>query len=149
MIRWSNRILFGMNALLLGGFVLFIAFRGVSPVHDGIEYKDLIAIILSAVAVLLAAVTIFVAVVAIWGYNSIREESINAAVKAARDVAQTTASREALAVLKFSSEAGQPDEEDELAAALKSGGRKGAATQPKRDPGKARPVRTGKTGGAG
>jgi hypothetical protein len=82
-------------------------------------------------------------------YNSIREESISAAVKAARDVAQTTSSREALSMLKVYGGAGQPDETNELAAALKSGGRKRTAAQPRRDPGKARRVRAGKLGGDG
>lgn len=143
--------------MLLAGVLLFIGFRGVSPVHDGIEYKDLFAIILTAVAVLLAAVTIFVAVVAIWGYNSIREESVKAAIKAAEveagkvatTVAQAAASREALTLFKLLDGAGNPGATNELAAALKSGGGKRTAAKPNSNPGKARRGRTGSLGGAG
>jgi len=41
---------------------------------DGIEYKDLITIILTALAVMIAVGTVVIAIMAIWGYKSISDE---------------------------------------------------------------------------
>lgn len=134
MTRWVNRILLFLNVCALIIAFLYFGFHGIYSVDHGIEYKDLVTIILTAIAVLLAAVTLFVAAMAIWGYNSIREESVKAAVKAAdakaaeiaKNVAESVASREAIAMLNTMQGAGQPGTEDELAVALRSVDGKGS-----------------------
>ena len=130
MIKWGNRILFSVNILALVVALLYFGWKPLVPGHENIEYKDLIAIILTALAVLLAAVTLFVAAMAIWGYNSIRQESVRAAVSAAeaeatrvaKNTAQAVASREAIAMLGVLKGDGKPNADDELAAALQSEG---------------------------
>ena len=124
MIRWANRILLMMNAILLVFGLLYFGFRGLDLHPNGIEYKDLITIILTAIAVLLASVTIFVALMAIWGYSTIRDAAEKAAREVATDVAQTVAAREAQAILALSGgSVSAPDmkEEDELTRALQAG----------------------------
>lgn len=129
MIRWANQLLLFVNVLALFAAVFYFGLQPLKANHDGIEYKDLVTIILAAVAVVLAAVTLFVAVMAIWGYNSIREESVKAAVREAvkaaeaeaKNTAQVVASREAVAMLDVLKGDGKPEAEDELAAALRVG----------------------------
>ena len=141
MTRWGNRVLLFLNIVLLLGSILYF---GTHPLHksdDGIEYKDLISIILSVLAVILGALTIFVAVLAIWGYNSIREESFRAAGVAAeataRKVAEEVTPREVLRMWKAMG-LGKPGEENELASALQSGDGSGeVGGEPHRDPGEA------------
>lgn len=58
---------------------------------NGIEFKDLITIVLTAIAVLLAAVTIIIALLAFWGYSSIREAAVKSAQETAKRVAETVA----------------------------------------------------------
>lgn len=125
MIRWANRILLMMNAILIVFGLLYFGFHGLDLHPNGIEYKDLITIILTAIAVLLASVTIFVALMAIWGYTSIREAAEKSAREVATDVAQTVAAREAQTISRLSGGMAQaPDikEEDELTRALQAGG---------------------------
>jgi hypothetical protein len=59
MTRWVNRILLFLNACALIIAFLYFGFHGIYLVDHGIEYKDLVTIILTAIAVLLAAVTLF------------------------------------------------------------------------------------------
>jgi hypothetical protein len=66
--------------------LVFFVSRGTTP-SNGIEYKDIISLLLTAITVVLAALAIGIAVLAIWGYNSIRES----AERAAGDVAERTA----------------------------------------------------------
>lgn len=108
-INWAFTF---VNVSLFGVAAFYIATRGLAQNPQGFEYKDLIAIILTALAVVLAAVTLFVALIAIWGYNAIREAAQIAARDAAkdiarvvaRDVAQAVATREAQGALALSSE---------------------------------------------
>ena len=129
MARWANRILFALNGI---GLIAIIAYFGMHQlVQDDpkIEYKDLITIVLAALAVILATVTLFIAAMAIWGYNSIRDESVKAAVKAAEveagkvaaNVASSVASRSAVAIKAATREGAEVENVDELVSALQSG----------------------------
>jgi hypothetical protein len=120
--KWANRVLFFCNAVVLAVAVLYFGLHPLKSGIESIESKDLITIVLGAVAVLLAAVTIFIAVLAIWGYNSIREESVKAAVaaaeKEARNTAEAVASRESVTMLGVVKNKKDPENDDELANAL-------------------------------
>ena len=129
MTRWANRILVALNIIGLTAIVLYFGSHRLVQDDPNIEYKDLITIILTALAVLLAAVTLFVAAMAIWGYNSIRDESVKAAKKAAEaearivatNVASSVASRSAVAIKAVTEEGSASTDVDELVAALQSG----------------------------
>lgn len=119
MIRWANRILFTLNAILLVFAAFYLGHHRLGFGDGEIEYKDLITIILTAVAVLLAAVTIFVALMAIWGYNSLRDEATRVAVKTAANVARVVAARESVTMSGVVTRDGEADDIDELAVALR------------------------------
>ena len=124
MARWANRILLLLNVIALMIAIRYFGLWPLLPNTDGIEYKDLITIILAALAVILAAVTIFIAVMAVWGYNAIRESAEKAAREVAKDVAQTVAAREAESLNSLSGgRAPAPDieVEEELTKALQTG----------------------------
>jgi hypothetical protein len=130
----ANRALLVVNIGLVIVVLYFLGTRGLGLPASNFEYKDLIAIILTALAVILAAVTIFVAGLAIWGYTTIRESAERAAVATAEeaaklvaaDVARATASREAPEAVRLylaaaGSEAPNAADVDGLAASLKEG----------------------------
>lgn len=137
--QWGNRLLLFLNIALLLVLGAYLGTRGFSQPSAGWEYKDLVAVLLTAVGVLLAATTLFVGILAIWGYTTIRESaerSANATAEAAAkavaaDVARAVASREALeAVRLHMQQAGGAaigaEELDALTEALKAGGETGS-----------------------
>lgn len=104
---------------------------GLLPVPPpGVEYKDLITIILTAVAVLLAAVTVIIALLAFWGYNSIRESAEKVAKETAERVAARTAEPVAARVaLQVAERArGVPPPNDGVTSALAEGPTGGATS---------------------
>lgn len=73
-------------------FVLYILKTSGGPIgHGGIEYKDFISIILTALAALLAILAIFIGALAIWGYTTIKQAAIDAAIPAAEAKADESA----------------------------------------------------------
>ena len=115
--RWGNRALFFMNLSLCIMFLWIFSTRSLTP-STGIEYKDLIVIVLTAVAVLLAAVTLFVGALAIYGYATLRDLAERTAKDTAERVAPAAAAREAEVILHQQG-IGQPT--PDLVAELQSG----------------------------
>ncbi|MBI5264612.1 MAG: hypothetical protein HY852_22690 [Bradyrhizobium sp.] len=100
----------------LGILVLYFLSRGYQPPPKDaqtIEYKDFISILLTGLAVMIAVMTVFLAAAAIWGYERIRKDVLEAAEKEARtvakDVAQTVAVRTARDVSPSETTSGQAD----------------------------------------
>jgi len=88
----SNNIPWIYLNIFLAAVLFYLIIRGgLVPDPGGIEFKDLITIILTAIAVLLAAVTIFIGVLAVWGYSSIREAATKIAQETADHVARQVA----------------------------------------------------------
>jgi hypothetical protein len=87
----------------------YIATRGPLAASQGWTAEGLVTVILAATTVVLAALGIAVALVAIWGYDRIKEAAIKAsvlesvkiataaAIKTAKEIAETTAAREVAA----------------------------------------------------
>ena len=121
------------NALLLILALYYIGSRGLASPPTGWEYKDLIAIVLTALAVILAALTIGIGALAIWGYTTIREAAIDAAeTKAdasARDIAESVATRVAREALGTMG----TDRTDDLTAALSRGNDERPTTESNRN----------------
>ncbi len=88
-----------------------------------IEYKDFVAILLTAVIVMLAVLTAVLALFAVWGFSVIRDEARVAAereaAKVARDVAGSVAARTALEATPTETTA---NEAGEIAQAMNDGG---------------------------
>lgn len=62
---------------------------------NGLEWKDFVSILLTALGVMLAVMTLFLAVLAIWGFNSLKEEAIRVARTAAMETAGPVAAQAA------------------------------------------------------
>ena len=60
-------------------------------VANGIEYKDYITILLTALAVMMAMATILLAALAIWGFGALKDEAKKVAQEVAQRVAIQTA----------------------------------------------------------
>ena len=72
---------------------------------EGVEYKDLVVIILTALGVMIAVATIVLAALAIWGFSTLREEASRIAREvapaAAREAAEPVAARTATDYLQM------------------------------------------------
>lgn len=92
----------GMIAFLLTRLPPVPATSGSAP-GGGIEYKDLISIVLTALSAMIALLAFFIAAFAFWGFSYIEKKLIKvakkAADKAAREVAEPVASRATAAYL--------------------------------------------------
>lgn len=95
MIWRGVQVFFGiLNAAILAFFLYWLAHNGWrSPDSTGIEYKDLVAILLTALGVMIAVLTLFLAVAAIWGYAQLKEEAKRKAKEKARQKATEVATR--------------------------------------------------------
>jgi len=115
-------------------FIMYFALpSGIISQGSGIEYKDLVSILLTLVTIILAALAILLAVAAVWGYNTIKDAAERAAIAAvqeradvaaretahrvATDICPTIAAREAQAAL-IRSGALEGDDTDDLYVAL-------------------------------
>lgn len=120
--RWGNRLLLGLNLVVLAGGLWVIGAFGVKHDAGGWSYQDLVSILLTAIGVLLAIVALFVAFLAIWGYTTLKELAANiardAAEKEARRVAASTA--ETVAARTAMSTRTVVESRDELQDALKA-----------------------------
>jgi cytochrome b subunit of formate dehydrogenase len=84
-----------LATLILCGWALWrVGLSNPQPIGT-LEYKDLIAIILTALGVMIAILAALFAVLAIWGFNQIRDQAVAAASKAARKTAEPIAKAEA------------------------------------------------------
>lgn len=101
-LRGLNTILLVfVIALLITNIVLMRSGHPIAMPGDkdaqGLEYKDFITIVLTALAVMVAVATLLLAALAVYGYGALREEAVKtASVVAARTVrermpVQTTA----------------------------------------------------------
>ncbi len=91
MVKTLNIILLVLNALLLLAGVYYYSSHAIQHVYYDIEYKDLVAIMLTAISVILTAVTIIISLLAIFGFSAIKSASIDAAISRAETVARETA----------------------------------------------------------
>jgi hypothetical protein len=78
-------------SILLGYLVWKGGYQAVSS--QGIEYKDFVAILLTAVIVMVAVAALFVGAAAVWTYKEGMELIRTTADKAAREVASSVATR--------------------------------------------------------
>lgn len=94
---WLNRIFFVVNAALAAAtmWALFRSTPGVSA--GGIEYKDFISILLTAVTVVLAALAILLALAAVWGYQKLSDHAAERAAATAAAASQDYLNSEAFA----------------------------------------------------
>ena len=94
-IVWRGFQIFLGAAYLSGAFVgwFFIYKAGwVAEIgSSGIEYKDFISIILTALAIMIAILGAFIAVLAVYGSQGIKEEAIGEAARVARMTAKDVA----------------------------------------------------------
>jgi hypothetical protein len=112
-MRWNafiTTLLLITIALLIT--VLWFQFHG-HPVllpgakdAEGIEYKDFISILLTALAVMIAVATILLAALALWGFGALKDEARgvakSVAERTAKEIAEPVASRTAREVVRFS-----------------------------------------------
>lgn len=84
-----------VNAILIG--ILFVYIRAnrhaVMTPTNGLEYKDFLSILLTALGVMIAVLTLFLAVIAIWGFSALRDEARRIALEEARRTAGSVATR--------------------------------------------------------
>lgn len=80
---------FLFNVALAVTLLWFLFFGHKFVIHEtnSLEYKDLIAIILTALAVMIAVATVVLAALAVWGFAALREEASSRAAREARKVA--------------------------------------------------------------
>lgn len=97
-MAWANKLIFGLNVLVLALGLWFLGTRGLERPPAGWHYQDLVTILLAAIGVLLAGVTAFVAILALWGYSAVKSEARAAASAVAEEHARNTASEVARAV---------------------------------------------------
>jgi hypothetical protein len=113
-----------LSALLL--YLLWSSRLPLAKDGQGIEYKDFISILLTALAVMIAAATILLATAAIWGFTALREEARSSAEKeasrVARDIAESVATRTARETKPTDT---SPAEAEKIADAMKEGGSDG------------------------
>lgn len=100
-MKSSNLLFFYFNVFALIVLIILIYRSSFHPSLDGMEYKDFISIILTALAALLAAVTIIIALVGAWGYNSIRDNATRVAESVAAQTAENVAARTAKEVAEI------------------------------------------------
>lgn len=91
LVRWGNRLLLGLNAVVLLAGLWVVGAFGLQHDQRGWTYQDLVAVLLTAIGVLLAIVALFVAVLAIWGYSALKEAAAEVAAKKAERVADKVA----------------------------------------------------------
>jgi hypothetical protein len=123
--EWLNRLLLVTNILLVALVGGYLATRGIERPPKGLQYADVVTIILAAVAVMLAIVTLFVGILALWGYRAMRQGAENTAREVGAkvaDVATPVAIREARAAFEAWRAEGTVQADERLAAALKEGG---------------------------
>jgi hypothetical protein len=72
-----------------GGFFISIPQPAVGS--TGVDYKDFVPILLTAIGVMIAIFTLFLAIAAIWGYTQIKDET----AKVAKETAEKVAAEEA------------------------------------------------------
>lgn len=80
--------------LVFAIFYSAFAYRGginLGATAGGIEYKDFISILLTALGVLMTVLAIFLAVLAVWGFNTLRDEARRVAWEAAEREAKIVA----------------------------------------------------------
>lgn len=120
-MRWIKRAILVANVVMFGLLLLLLDLQGAALIQPGAwEYKDLIAILLSAVSLIVTFIGFIVAVAAIWGFQTIRgmaeqmavetsksgsdsylssakfKESVDAAITAAMDARARDAVQDAL-----------------------------------------------------
>lgn len=78
-------------AWLNGGFLILPIFTGPPVPEPGLEYKDLVAILLTALGVMIAILALVLAAAAIWGYGQIKEEAARKAEAVAREISPKVA----------------------------------------------------------
>jgi hypothetical protein len=119
-IRAINVFLFLFNIAITTLLIYFLWSNRWPPIKeaDGIEYKDFISILLTALGVMIAAATILIATAAIWGFAVLREEARSSAertaAKVAREVAESVTASERTDT--------SPQEAEEIAKAMREGG---------------------------
>jgi hypothetical protein len=77
--------------LVLCGFLIWRSGLSYKEPVGTLEYKDLIAIILSALGVMIAILAALVAIAAVWGFKQIQSDVTEAARNMARQIAETEA----------------------------------------------------------
>ncbi len=88
-------VLILINVCLLATFWYYLHLNrhAILTPSNGIEYKDLVSLLLAALSAMIAVLTIFLAVAALWGYTALKEGAHKVAAQEARDVAATVALR--------------------------------------------------------
>jgi ABC-type enterochelin transport system permease subunit len=69
---------------------------------EGVEYKDFISILLTALAVMIALATILLAGLALWGFGALKDEARSVAERVAKETAEPVAARAARDMVDFS-----------------------------------------------
>src|SRR5438045_3935760 len=90
-MRFANFVMFAINLLLFGLVGYFVVSHGLAAPPANWEYKDLIAIILTALGAILTTLAIVIGLMAIWGYSSIRDAAVRAAQTRAEEIAAQVA----------------------------------------------------------
>jgi len=84
-MRWVGLAIGVTNLAVLAALLFLLSARGASAITPGAwEYKDLIAILLTAVSVIVTFIGFIVAVAAIWGFQTLKAMAEEKAIETSK-----------------------------------------------------------------